>query len=129
MKILFYAYKSWGHDPIWHFPYPCRKFRVWTQCYAFSELPKYKIHQKMPMFEHLKNQILVNSNFFWPLIRKILMWTFYGVGPYHPLPSAIWPQGVFGKWNFKECSIHFFRGSFLSTNWELFSVKTTRLFR
>ena len=35
---------------------------------CFSELflkePKYEIHQQMPMFEQLKNQVLVNSKTF-----------------------------------------------------------------
>ena len=25
VKILFYACKSWGYDPIWYFSYTCRK--------------------------------------------------------------------------------------------------------
>ena len=26
MKLFFYEYISWGHDPIWYFSYYCRKF-------------------------------------------------------------------------------------------------------
>ena len=53
----------------------------WTQSIAFSELysnqPKSEIYPKMPVFEQLKKQIPVNSNQFWPLIKKILIWTFW----------------------------------------------------
>ena len=49
--------------------------------FAFSELysnqPKSEIYPKMPMFEQLKKQVPVNSKIFWPLIRKILIWTFW----------------------------------------------------
>ena len=67
----------------------------WTELY--SKQPKYEIHQKMPMFEQLKNQVLLNSKFFWPLIRKILMWIFWVMLWSKSIPSTpIQPWGVIG---------------------------------
>jgi hypothetical protein len=54
MKLFFYAYKSWGHDPIFMSLHKIQ----WTQSFAFSKLysnqPKSEIYPKMPMFEQLK---------------------------------------------------------------------------
>ena len=48
--------------PVWYFSYLCGKLAI-TQSYCFfelrSKLPKSKIHQKIPTFEQLKNQVLV----------------------------------------------------------------------
>ena len=64
MNLFFYAYKTWGHDPIWYFSCLCE----WTQSFAFSELysnqTKSEIYPKMPMFEQLKKQVPVNSKHF-----------------------------------------------------------------
>ena len=72
------------------------------------------------MFEQLKKQVPVNSKkFFWPLIRKILIWTFWDYkSSWSKKSTPIQPQGVIGapllciykRCNSWECSVHFFRG-------------------
>ena len=76
VKIISYAHKTWGHDPICCFPYLCRKFkevRVFGFFELYSKELEPEIHRKMPIFEQLKNQILVNSK---PFLTLVLMWTF-----------------------------------------------------
>ena len=56
VKILSYAYKTWGVDTIWYFSYLCRKFgklRVIAFFWFYSKQPKSEIHLKMPLFEQL----------------------------------------------------------------------------
>ena len=52
---------------------------------------------KMPVFEQLKKQVLLNSNFFWLLIRKILMPLFSVLLWSKSMPSTpTQPQGGIG---------------------------------
>ena len=49
------------------------------------------------MFEQLKKQVPVNSKIFWPLIRKILIWTFWDYkSSWSKKPTPIQPRGVIG---------------------------------
>ena len=61
--IFFYAYKSWGHDPIWYFSCICKKFSNLELCYFWALLKpgKSEIYKEMPKFEQLKKQVPVNS--------------------------------------------------------------------
>ena len=79
MKLFFYAYKSWGHDPIWYFSCLCRKFSELRALLFLSSTQtsqNLKFIQKCLCLSSLKNKFQWTQNFFWPLIRKILIWTF-----------------------------------------------------
>ena len=79
IKVCFYAYKSWGHDPIWYFSCLCRKFselRVLLFLSSTQTSQNLKFIQKCPCLSSLKNKFQWTQNSFWPLIRKILMWNF-----------------------------------------------------
>ena len=79
MKLFFYAYKSWGHDPIWYFSCLCRKFSELRALLFLSSTQtsqNLKFIQKCPCLSSLKNKFQWTQNNFWPLIRKILIWTF-----------------------------------------------------
>ena len=67
-----YAYKNWGHDPIWYFSYLCTKISEHRVCFSelYSKQPKSEIHQKMPMFEQLKNQVEI-LGVFRPFIQRL----------------------------------------------------------
>jgi hypothetical protein len=79
VKLFFYAYKSWGHDPIWYFSYLCRKFSELRALLFLSSTqtsPDLKFIQKYPCLSSLKNKFQWTQKHFWPLIRRILIWTF-----------------------------------------------------
>ena len=48
-------------------------FQIFVENSVDSKQPKSEIHKEMPMFEQLKNQVLMNSKIFWSLIRKVLI--------------------------------------------------------
>ena len=80
MKLFFYAYKSWGHDPIWYFSCICRKFselRALLFLRSTQTSQNLKFIQKWPCLSSLKNKFQWTQKFFWPLIRKVLIWTFW----------------------------------------------------
>ena len=74
----------------------------WTQSFAFSKLysnqPKSEIYPKMSMFEQLRKQVPVNSKkIFWPLIKRILKWTFWGYkSSWSKKSTPIQPWGFLG---------------------------------
>ena len=79
MKLFFYAYKSWGHDPIWYFSCLCRKFSELRALLFLSSTQtsqNLKFIQKCPCLSSLKNKFQWTQKKFWPLITKILIWTF-----------------------------------------------------
>ena len=67
LKYVLMHVKPEGMTQFDVFSYLCRQFSE-LGSYCFSELyskqPESEMHQKMPMFEHLKNQIPVNSKLF-----------------------------------------------------------------
>ena len=125
MKLFFYAYKSWGHDPIWYFSCLCRKFSELRALLFLSSTQtsqNLKFIQKCPCLSSLKNKFQWTQNFFWPLIRKILIWTFWDYkSSWSKKSTPIQPRGVIGapllcifkRCNSWECSVHFFRGPWL----------------
>ena len=100
MKLFFYVYKSWGHDPIWYFSCLCRKFSELRALLFLSSTQtsqNLKFIQKCPCLSSLKNKFQWTQNFFWPLIRKILIWTFWDYkSSWSKKPAPIQPQGVIG---------------------------------
>ena len=106
MKLFFYAYKSWGHDLIWYFSCLCRKFSE-LRALLFLSQPNLKFIQKCPCLSSLKNKFQWTQKIFWPLIRKILIWTFWDY-------KSSWSKKstpMYFQWcNSWECSVHFFRG-------------------
>ena len=59
MKLFFYAYKSWGHDPIWYFSCLCRKFSELRALLFLSSTQtsqNLKFIQKCPCLSSLKNK-------------------------------------------------------------------------
>ena len=70
-------------------------------CFFWAAKIYIKLIKKCPCLSSLKTEFWSIQNIFWPLIRKILMWTFYGLSPYHPLPSGhprgqLISKGLFG---------------------------------
>ena len=78
------------------------------QWYAFSELysKQPKFIKKCPCSSSLKTKFYWTQIFFWPLIRKILMWIFWVMLWSKSIPSTpIQPWGVIGaplSCNFKN---------------------------
>ena len=72
MKLFFYAYKSWGHDPIWYFSCLCRKF---SELRALLFLSSTQTSQNLKFIQKCSRS-LKNKFQFWPLIKKILILTF-----------------------------------------------------
>ena len=119
---IFYAYKSSGHDPTWYFSCLCRKFnelRVLLFLRSTQISQNLKSIQKCPCLSSLKNKFQWTQKHFWPLNRKILIWTFWDCKSSLSKKSAsIRPWGVIGApllCIFKRCtswesSVHFFRG-------------------
>ena len=90
-------------DPIWYFSCLCRKFRELRALLFLSSTQtsqNLKFIQKCPRLSSLKTS-LVNSKNVWPLIRKILVWTFWHY------------KRIFKRCNSWECSFHFFRGPWI----------------
>ena len=59
MKLFSYAYKSWGHDPIWYFSCLCRKFSELRALLFLSSTQtsqNMKFIQKCPCLSSLKNK-------------------------------------------------------------------------
>ena len=122
MKLFFYAYKSWGHDPIWYFSCLCRKFSELRALLFLSSTQtsqNLKFIQKCPCLSSLKNKFQWTQKKFRPLIRKILIWTFWDYkSSWSKKSTPIQPRGVIGapllcifkRCNSWECSVHFFRG-------------------
>ena len=100
MKLFFYAYKSWGHDPIWYFSCLCRKFSELRALLFLSSTQtsqNLKFIKKCPCLSSLKSKFQWAQNFFWPLIRKILIWTFWDYKSSRSKKSTpIQPRGVIG---------------------------------
>ena len=72
MKILSYACKTWGKDPIWYFSYLCRKFSE-LFFWALHKESKSEIHQKMPILER-RCYFLPFHSIFFPIFPKIEEW-------------------------------------------------------
>ena len=77
-----------------------------------------------PCLSSLKNKFQWTQNNVWPLIRKILIWTFWDYkSSWSKKSTPIQPRGVIGapllcifkRCNSWECSVHFFRGPCVST--------------
>ena len=134
MKLFFYAYKSWGHDPIWYFSCLCRKFSELRALLFLISTPtsqNLKFIQKCSCLSSSKNKFQWTQKFFWPLIRKVLIWTFWDYKSLWSKKSTpIQPQGVIGapllcifKWcNSWECSVHFFRGPWITKHYNSFPL-------
>ena len=59
MKLFFYTYKSWVHDPIWYFSYLCRKFSELKASLFLSSSQtsqNLKLIPKCPCLSSLKNK-------------------------------------------------------------------------
>ena len=100
MKLFFYACKSWGHDPIWYFSCLCRKFRELRALLFLSSTQtrqNLKFIPKCLCLSILKNKFQWTQNVFWPLIRKILIWTFWDYkSSLSKKSTPIQPRGVIG---------------------------------
>ena len=100
MKLFFYAYKSWGHDPIWYFSCLCRKFSELRALLFLSSTQtsqNLKFIQKCPCLSSLKNKFQWTQKIFWPLIRKILIWTFWDYkSSWSKKSTPIQPWGAIG---------------------------------
>ena len=100
MKLFFYAYKSWGHDPIWYFSCLCRKFSELRALLFLSSTQtsqNLKFIQKCPCLSSLKNKFQWTQKIFWPHIREVLIWTFWDYKSlWSKKPTPIQPQGVIG---------------------------------
>ena len=106
MKLFFYAYKSWGHDSIWYFSCICRKFSELRALLFLSSTQtrqNLKFIHKCPCLSSLKNK------FQWTQKKS-------------KKSTPIQPQSVIGapllyifkRCNSWECSVHFFRGPWLT---------------
>ena len=111
MKLFFYAYKSWGHDPIWYFSCLCRKFSELRALLFLSSTQtsqNLKFIQKCPCLSSLKNKFQWTQKKFWPLIRKILIWTFWDYkSSWSKKSTPIQPGSVIGApllCIFKRCN-------------------------
>ena len=100
VKILSYAYKTWGHDPIWYFSYLCRKFselRVIVFLSSTQSSQNLKFIKKCPCLSSLKTKFQWTQKKFWPLIRKVLIWTFLDwKRVWSKKPTPIQPWGGIG---------------------------------
>ena len=100
MKLFFYAYKSWGHDPIWYISCLCRKFSELRALLFLSSTQtsqNLKFIQKSPCLSSLKNKFQWTQKTFWPLIRMILIWTFWDYNSsWSKKSTPIQPRGVIG---------------------------------
>ena len=132
MKLFFYSYKSWGHDPIWYYSCLCIKFSELRALLFLSSTQtsqNLKFIQKCPCLSSLKNKFQWTQKYFWPLIRKILIWTFWDYkSSWSKKSTPIQPRGVIGapptmyfqKINSWECSVNFFRGPWFNAHIWLF---------
>ena len=122
VKILSHAFKTWGHDTIWYFSCLCKKFielRVIVFLSSIQSSQNMKFIKKCPWLSSLKTKFQWTKTFFWPLIRKVLIWTFWDYkSSWSKKSTPIQPWGVIGapllcifkRCNSWECSVHFFRG-------------------
>ena len=103
----------------------CRKFSELRALLFLSSTQtsqNLKFIQKCPCLSSLKNKFQWTQNNFWPLIRKILIWTFWDYkSSWSKKSTPIQPWGVIGapllcifkRCNSWECSVHFFRGPWI----------------
>jgi hypothetical protein len=94
VKILSWAYKSWGHDQIWHFLYPCKKLIELSGMLFLSSSPSsqnLKFIKRYPCLSSLITMFYLTQNCFIPLTRKILMWIFWVMLWSKSIPSAPYP--------------------------------------
>ena len=73
MKLFFYAYKSWGHDPIWYFSCLCRKFSELRALLFLSSTQtsqNLKFIQKCPCLSSLKNKFQWTQKNFDPSLER-----------------------------------------------------------
>ena len=87
-------------DPIWYFLCLCRKFSKLRALLFLSSTQtsqNLKFIQKCPCLSSLKNKFQWTQINFWPLIRKILLWTFWDYkSSWSKKSTPIQPQGVIG---------------------------------
>ena len=72
-EITFYAYKSWGHDPVWYFSCLCRKLSELRALLFLSSTQtsqNLKFIQKCLCLSSLKNKFQSTQKNFWPLITE-----------------------------------------------------------